>query len=175
MAAALVLPISGPYIGTWDALPLGTQNDDGFVVSCQHQGQEIGATDAYGMTLVEAIWRGMNWRLRLRGLEFNKTGLLDLLQSFGRTGANTTLTPALFAIGDRWSNNSGTLLLTAILTGYPGTMPNSLSAASACLAPGQTTEFLMTSKMREMPLEMVLLPYAAVVGSGSVIVPFITA
>lgn len=174
MAAALVLPISGPYIGVWDGLPLGTQNDDGFVVSCQHQGQEIGATDAYGMTLVEAIWRGTNWRCRLRGLEFNKTGLLSLLQMFGRSGASTTLTPTLFEIGDRWSAHGKIMLLTAILTGYPGTMPNSLSAASACLAPGQTTEFLMTSKMREMPLEMVLLPYQAVVGSGSIIVPFTT-
>ena len=174
MAAALVLPISGPYVGAWDNLPLGTQNDDGFVVSAQHQGQEINATDAYGMTLVEAIWRGMNWRCRLRGLEFNKTGLLSLLQMFGRSGANTTLTPQLAFIGDRWSNYSKILLLVAIL-GNPPTMPQTLTASSACLAPGQTTEFMLTSKMREMPIEMVLLPYAAVVGSASIVVPFTTA
>lgn len=172
MAAALVLPISGPYIGTWNSLPLGTQNDDGYVISAQHQGQEINASDAYGMTLVEAIWRGMNWRLRLRGLEFNKTGLLSLLQSFGQTGANTTMTPQLFAVGDRWSAYGKVLLLNAILASYPGTMPSTLTANSACLAPGQTTEFMMTSKMREMPIEMVLLPYQATVGSGSVVVPF---
>lgn len=171
MAAALVLPISGPYLAVWNALPMGTQQDDGFVVSAQHQGQEINATDAYGMTLVESIWRGMNWRLRLRGLEFNKTGLLSLLQMFGQTGANTTLTPQLTAIGDRWSNYCKTLLLTAIL-GNPPTMPQTLTALTAGLAPGQMTEFMMTSKMREAPIEMVLLPYSAVVGSGSVVVPF---
>lgn len=173
MAAALVLPISGPYVGTWSGSVLGTQNDDGFVLSVQHQGQEINASDAYGMTLVEAIWRGMNWRCRIRGLEFNKTGLLKLLQMFGQTGAGTTLTPQLTAIGDRWSNYGAVLLLTAIL-GNPPTMPQTLTANSACLAPGQTTEFMMTSKMREMPIEMVLLPYNATVGSGSVIVPFTT-
>src|SRR3990167_4344216 len=86
MAAALVLPITGPYTGTWNAFTLGTQNDDGFVLSVQHQGQEINASDAYGMTLVEAIWRGMNWRMRIRGLEADKLGLLDLLQAFGQTG-----------------------------------------------------------------------------------------
>lgn len=124
------------------------------------------------MTLTEGIWRGMNWRLRLRGLEFNKTGLLSLLQMFGQTGANTTLTPQLTAIGDRWSNYCKSLLLTAIL-GNPPTMPQTLTAASAGLAPGQTTEFMMTSKMREMPAELILLPYTTTVGSSStIVVPF---
>lgn len=174
MAAALVLPISGPYVGTWNALALGTLNDDGYVLSVQHQGQEINASDAYGMTLVEAIWRGMNWRCRIRGLEFNKAGLLDMLQMFGRSGANTTLTPQLTAIGDRWSTYAKIMILTAIL-GNPPAMPQSITANSACLAPGQTTEFMLTSKMREMPIEMVLLPYSAVVGSGSIVVPFTSA
>jgi len=173
MAAALVLPISGPFLGTWNALPLGTQNDDGFILSVQHQGQEINASDAYGQTLIEAIWRGMNWRLRLRGLEANKTGLLALLQMFGQTGANTTLTPKLANIGDRWSNYCYTLLLTAIL-GNPPTMPQTLTAVNAGLAPGQTTELMMTSKMREVPIEMILLPTSTVVGSGAFVVPFTT-
>jgi hypothetical protein len=173
MAAAVVLPISGPYLSTFNALPMGTQNDDGFNLSVQYQGQEINATDAYGLTLVESIWRGMNWRVRLRGLEANKTGLLALLQMFGQSGANTTLTPQLTAIGDRWSNYCKTLLLTAIL-GNPPTMPQTLTALSAGLAPGQTTDMLLTSKMREIPLELILLPYSAVVGSGSIIVPFTT-
>ncbi len=174
MAAAVVLPISGPYIGQWNSLPLGTQNDDGYVLSCQHQGQEISSSDAYGLTMVEAIWRGMNWRCRIRGLEFNKTGLISLLQQFGQSGAVGTLNPLLFAIGDRWSASCKVLLLTAVLAGYPGTMPQAITANSAGLAPGQTTEFMMTSKMREMPIDMVLLPYVAVVGSGSIIVPFTT-
>lgn len=174
MAAGLVVPISGPYVGTFNALPLGTQNDDGFVLSCRHEGQEINASDAYGLTLVEAIWRGFNWRVRIRGLEANKTGLLAVLQMFGQTGANTTLTPQLTAIGDRWTNYDKVLLLTAIL-GNPPTMPQTLTASSAAVAPGQTTEMMLTSKMREVPLELVLFPYSAVVGSGSVVVPFTTA
>lgn len=173
MAAAVVLPISGPYLGLFNSLPLGVQNDDGFVLSANFQGQEINATDSYGLTLVEAIWRGWNWRLRLRGLEANKSGLNTLLQMFGMTGANTTLTPQLTAIGDRWSNYCKTLLLTAIL-GSPPTSPQTLTALSAGLAPGQSTELMMTSKMREVPIDMVLLPYSASVGSSSVVVPFTT-
>ena len=172
MAAALVLPISGPYTGLWNALALGTQNDDGFVLSATVQGQEINASDAYGMTLVEAIYRGENWKLRLRGLEWNKAGLLDSLLMFGQT-ATGTLSPELRNIGERWSKYCKTLLLTAIL-GNPPAVPQTLTALTAGLSPNQTTEFMMTSKMREMPLEFVLLPYAATVSAATVNVPFTT-
>lgn len=173
MTAALVLPISGPYTSVWNGLPLGTQNDDGYVLSAQTPGQEINATDVYGQTLVEGIYRGTNWRGRLRGVEFNKAGLLSLLQMFGITGANTTLTPQLVNIGDRWSNYCKSMVLTAIL-GNPPTMPQTLTALLTGLAPNQTTEFMMTSKLREMPIDFVFLPYQATVGSLTVNVPFTT-
>ena len=173
MAAGIVVPISGPYTGTFNALALGTQGDDGYELSCTLQGQDVNASDAYGQTLVEAIWRGFNWRCRLRGLEFNKTGLLSLLQMFGQSGANTTLTPQLTAIGDRWTNYAKALLLTAIL-GNPPTMPQTLTATNAGFAPNSQSSFNLTSKMREVPIEMVFLPYQAVVGSLTIIVPFTT-
>lgn len=174
MAAGLVVPISGPFLGTWNSLPLGTQNDDGFRLSCTIQGQEVNASDAYGMTLVEAIYRGQNWRVAFTGLEFNKTGLLSILQMFGQTGANTTLTPKLANIGNRWTAFCQALVLTAILSDPP-TMPQSLTATNAGFAPNANMQTLMTSKMREMPLEMVLLPYASVVGSVTSYVPFTAA
>jgi hypothetical protein len=173
MVAALVLPISGPYIGTWNSLPLGTQHDDGYDLRCVIQGQELNQTDAYGMTLVEGIYRGQNWRCLLRGVEFNKTGLLAALQAFGQSGANTTLTPILSNVGNRFSAFAQTLLLNAILANPP-TMPQSLNASNAIVAPQMQSNFLLTSKYREMPLEMVLLPYQFLVGSVNFNVPFST-
>lgn len=165
MAAALVLPISGPYTAVWNAFSLGTQNDDGYVLSGTYQGQEVNQSDAYGMTLVEAIWRGLNWRMRFRGLEFNKPGILASLQAFGSTGApSTTFTPTLANIGDRYSKYAQPLVLTAIL-GNPPTFVQTLTATNAIVAPQSNVEYLMTSKVREAPFEMVLLPYAATVGS----------
>ncbi len=171
MAAALVLPVSGAYVGLWQALPLGTQHDDGFDLQATTQGQEVDATDAYGMTLVEAIYRGQNWRLRFRGLEWNKTGQLSLLQMFGQTGAAGTFSPTLANIGNRWSAFCQTLLLTAILSNPP-TTPQTLTALTAGLAPQSQSSMLMTSKVREMPVEMVMLPYQTVVSSATVTVPF---
>lgn len=144
---------------------MGTMNDDGYQLSGSFQGQEVNASDAYGMTLVEAIWRGVNWRLRFRGLEFNKPGILASIQAFGATGnPATTFTPGLANIGDRYSKFAQALVLTAIL-GSPPTFVQTLTANSAVVAPQSNVEYLMTSKVREAPFEMVLLPYAAVVAS----------
>lgn len=176
MAAALVVPVSGPYTATWNGHSMGTQNDDGYVLAGTFQGQEVNASDAYGMTLVEAIWRGVNWRLRFRGLEFNKAGILASLQAFGSTGAeSTTFTPTLANIGDRYSKFAKPLVLTAIIgSAYPPTMPQTLTATNAIVAPQSNVEYLMTSKVREAPLEMVLLPYLATVGSLSPNLSFTT-
>lgn len=168
MAAGLVVPVSGPYIGTWNGASLGTQNDDGYVLLGQYTGQEVNQSDAYGMTLVEAIWRGLNWRLRFRGLEFNKPGILAALQAFGSSGAAaTTFTPTLANVGDRYSKFAQSLVLTAVLGAYPPTMPATLTALSAIIAPQSNVDLLMTSKVREAPLEMVLLPYSAVISSSN--------
>lgn len=174
MPGALVVPVSGPYTATWSGFALGTQNDDGYVLTGTYQGQEINASDAYGMTLVEAIWRGLNWRMRFRSLEFNKSGVLSLIQEFGSTGpAQSTLTPTLARIGERWSTFANPLVLSAIL-GNPPTMPQTLTAANAAIAPQSNIEMLMTSKMREVPFEMVLLPYNVSGSGGNVNVSFTT-
>ncbi len=160
--ASLVVPISGPYTGTWNAFSLGTQNDDGFVLLGSYTGQEVNQSDAYGMTLVEAIWRGLNWRMRFRGLEWNKPGILASMQAFGSTNApSTTFTPILADIGDRYSRYGQPLVLTSILGTNPPTTPNTLTALSAIVAPQSNVEYIMTSKVREAPFELVLLPYMA--------------
>lgn len=172
---ALIVPVSGPYTATWNARILGTMNDDGYVLLGQFQGQEINLSDAYGMTLVEAIWRGINWRVRFRGLEFNSTGILASMQAFGSTGAAaTTFTPTLANIGRTYSAFAQPLILSATLGAYPPTMPQTLTATGAIVAPQCNVEYLMTSKLREAPFEMVLLPYTAVVGSLTVNLSFTT-
>lgn len=164
MPAGLVVPVSGAYTGVWNSFALGTQNDDGYALMGTYQGQEVNLSDAYGMTLVEAIWRGINWRLRFRGLEWNKPGILAAMQAFGSVAApSTTFTPTLLNIGNRATLFAKTLLLTAIL-GNPPTTPQTLTAESAVIGPQMNVEYLMTSKVREAPFEMVLLPYSS---SGS--------
>lgn len=165
MAAAIVLPVSGPYTGGWNSFGLGVNNDDGFVLTGQWTGQEVNQTDLYGMTLVEAIYRGINWRLRFRTMEWSFPGFLAAMQAFGSTGApSTTFTPKLDNVGDRYSKFSHPLVLTAFLA-KPPVFLQTLTALSAIMAPNSNTEAMLTSKVCEGPLEMVLLPYTATVGS----------
>jgi hypothetical protein len=174
MGAALVLPVSGPYTGMWNGVSLGTQNDDGFVLDGTFQGQEVNASDAWGMTLLEAIWRGVNWKMRFRSLIFNAPGILASLQAFGSTGApSTTFTPTLANIGARYSTYSQPLVLSAIL-GSPPTFVQSFTAQNAIVSPQSNVSYLMTSKVREAPFEMVLLPYQATIGSLTVSLSFTT-
>jgi hypothetical protein len=170
LAAGLAIPIAGPYVSTFNALSLGVQDDSGYEMSVTIQGQEMNETDQYGMTLVEAIYRGQNWRMRNRGLEW-KTGLIAALEMFGLTGAAGTLTPILTNIGDRWTKYCSPLILTAIL-GNPPTTPQALTATNAGFAPNSQSVFNMTSKIRELPIEWVLIPYSTVVNSVTVSVPF---
>jgi len=173
MAVGLIVPVSGPYLGTWMGTPLGTQNDDGYVLTAAMAGQEVNLSDAFGMTLVEAIYRGTNWRIRLRGLEWDKTGLQSLLQEFGTVGGLPAagLNPHLGAIGDRWTTYNQALVLNSIL-GNPPATPQTLTASNSGFAPNTNTEMLMTSKVREMPVELVLIPYEMDIGGVPYIVPF---
>jgi hypothetical protein len=170
--AALVVPVSGPYTATFDDDDFGTLNDDGYILTATTQGQEINQSDAYGMTLVEAIYRGQNWKLRIRGLEWDQEGLINALLSFGTLEADF-FKPWLDGIGERWSTQGETLILSAIL-GNPPTYPQSLTAMSCCLSPNSQSESMWTSKMREFPLEFVLLPYQATVSGMMYNIPFST-
>lgn len=171
---ALVLPVSGPYTGTWNGHSLGVQNDDGFVLMGNYTGQEVNLSDQYGMTLVEAIWRGLNWRMRFRGLEFNFPGILASMQAFGSTGEpSTTLTPTLANIGNRYSRFAQPLALTSILPDPPA-FPQTLTARGAIVAPNSNTEYIMTSKVREAPFEMVFLPYKTTISNAIVNTSFTT-
>jgi hypothetical protein len=175
----LVVPVSGPYVGSWDGFALGVQHDDGYELACTIQGQEVNETDQYGVTMTEAIYRGQNWRCRLRGLEWS-AGMVAVLKMFGTSGTlgDGLLTPTLAAgaptpIGDRWTKFTQTLILRAVL-GNPPTAPTTLTAAGAGFAPNSESAFNMTSKVRELPLELVLLPYVTVAGSLPTIAPFTT-
>jgi hypothetical protein len=123
---------------------------------------------------VEAIYRGQNWECQFTGLEWNKNGLLALEQMFGtQTGSTTTLNPILGPVGDRWTTYCQPLVLTAIL-GNPPTTPQSLTAVNCGFKPQHQVAQMLTSKLREFPLQTVLLPYSAVVGSLTLQVPFTT-
>ena len=89
---------------------------------------------------------------------------MHAMQAFGSTGApSTTFTPILDNIGHRYSAFSQPLVLIAD-NPNPPTFPQTFTALGAIVAPQSNVEYLMTSKVREAPFEMVLLPYVLQTG-----------
>lgn len=189
---ALILPVSGPYVGVFASLYLGMMNDNGFEITLAMKGQEINETDAFGMTLLDYVYRGMDWRVRFTGKEWSRAGsggLLLALQPFGivGTGPGTAqLGPVLSRLNAGYTpgsgnqilptNNAGvfagalasgsanTLVLSSVMTnalasGGGPCVPTSLTANGAILSPNTQAQFQMTSKLRELQIEMCLLPY----------------
>jgi hypothetical protein len=159
--AGLIVPVSGPYTGTYGATTMGILSDDGYKITGTWLAQEIGSegTDAYGLTLLDFINRGQNWGLVVRGQDY-AAGLLAALHQWGHVAA-ATFDPILAQVGnDALNGFTSAIVLTATLSNPP-TTPVSLTASNASLAPNNSTELLYTSKLRELPVSFVFLPYTA--------------
>jgi hypothetical protein len=163
--AGLIIPIAGRYSGAYTppsagALTIGVLNDDGYELSVQPKGEEVNATDAYGMSLLDYVYRGADWRLRYTGKEFT-AAIVSVMWPWGM-GASA-LSPKMGVIGRRASDVAGSLVLTAA-TGTPAASapgPATLTAGLAIVSPNSNLAMLLTSKVRDVPVEMVLLPYTS--------------
>jgi hypothetical protein len=182
---ALILPVSGSYVGTWQGLYLGMMNDNGFEVTLAMKSQEINESDAFGMTLLDYVYRGMDWRIRFTGKEWSRVGtggLLNALQPFGssmsgqlgpvvsRLGGTFPPLPnnppvAGIYVGNLASGVAQILVLNSVMGNAPAppsggpVVPTTLTANGAVLSPNTQSQFQMTSKLRELQIEMCLLPY----------------
>jgi len=164
MPAALIQVIAGRYAGAYTppaggALSMGILNDDGFELAATPKGEEINATDAYGLSLLDFVYRGADWRLRARAKEF-AADLMKIVWPWGMgTGA---LSPRMGVIGRRGSDIAGSMVLTAT-TGTPAASspgPASLTAGLCVASPNANMAMYFTSKARDVPAELVLLPYS---------------
>ncbi len=174
MAALISAPVAGAYTGVYNSASLGILDESGYVLSFQPKGQDIDSTDQFGMTLIEGLWLGGSWRVRFRTKEWN-TGMQGAFQVYG--AASTTPAPsfALGIIGRKYSAISLALVLTAT-TGTPAaSSPASLTASQALLAPNSNLDINFTSRLREVPIEMICLPYAQTIGGTSFNIPWLCA
>ena len=161
------------YTGTWNASTLGILDDNGYEISFSPKGQDINDTDQFGMTLIEGIYRGQDWRIRFRSKEFGSAGLLKLLLAWGSIAVVAPAPQAqLGTIGVTYSSLAKVLVLT-VTAGTPAAgNPTSITASLSMNSPNNNISFLMTSKVRETPIETICLPYSDGAGHN---VPFVAA
>ncbi len=171
---ALIAPISGSYTATFNSNACGIMDDKGFQLIVSPQAQMIDRTDQFGMTLIEMIYLGMNVRMRFRCKEWN-SGMQGIMQNYGKVSAGVApsiiVSQAANPIGAKASSVANTLVLTSTASTPAASSPASLTASLAVLAPNSQFDMNFTSAAREVPLELVLIPYA----SSNINIPFSTA
>lgn len=165
----LITPVAGKYSGVYSAVSCGILTDDGFRLSMTPHAQEVRGTDAFAQTLLTCIYQGQDWRVIWRAKEWS-AGAQKAFQIFGEQAGGVSPRPKLGIIARDFVDMAAALVLTAT-TGTPAAAaPASLTASLAILSPNANVDFELTSRVREVPIEQLLLPYA----SGSDVIPFST-
>lgn len=173
MPVLITNPVAGAYTGTYNSVALGMMSDDGYILTATPLAQEVNDTDQFARTLIELIYQGMNFGIRCRTKEWN-TGMQGAMQVYGAVSAVAAPAFAIGVIGRLGTAIAKALVLTST-TGTPAVAsPATLTASSSLLAPNNNLDMAFTSKIREVPLSFVCIPYSATIASTSYNVPWTT-
>lgn len=180
---ALVTSIAGAYTGVYvprgrsfalnEFAPLGITRD-GFLLSWTVHQHLVNKTTSFGRSIIEMIYLGADWRMAFVAVEYSiaSTAFLDgsvrravpeLLWMWNEDGQ--VQTPALVAemstAGNRAWDTAGTIILTSATGTSARTVaaPNTFTAERAITAPNSQLRQHYTSKERESPIDLQLLPY----------------
>ncbi len=159
--------VAGRYSATWDAVDIGFSRT-GLELDFQFKQEVIDETDLYGMTTIDMIMRGADVHLSATLREW-KTGSKALLWAIGG-GVLGKIFSAAVPCGSFASDLASAL----VMTGTAGTTAQAtlatLTGSKAFPAANFNPKILFDSRLREIPMRLILFPYA----SGSDLVAFST-
>ena len=149
--------VAGRYAGTHGGGDLGI-TETGYELVFVPKGEMINESDAYGMSLIEIVIRGIDVGLILTGLEYKGTvgtsGPLGAIWPWGGTLGTYGIIGRL--------GSAGTVSASVALTATAGTpaasAPTSLTAARSLLSPNSNVSLAFNSKLRRVPIRYDCLP-----------------
>lgn len=172
---ALITVVAGAYTATYQPnagngasgaggspANLGLLTDDGWELSWQAFSEEVRNTDGYARTLLDLIYQGADWRFRARFKEYS-AAVMNLAWPWGKATGNLApvLSNTTSTIGRRGTDVAGSLVLTATANTPAAGNPATLTCGFTILSPNNNFSMNFTSRVREVPAELVLLPYAS--------------
>lgn len=110
----------------------------------------INRSDVYGDTMLDIIYRGCDWFFQTEFKEY-RAGPIAVAFPWGAIGV-------LGTIGRLGSDVALPLVLTATAGTPAATTPATLTAPKAILAPNSNPRAQFNSRLRTLPVRMVLLP-----------------
>jgi|SRR5947209_6447683 len=147
--------IAGRYSGTYNAVDVGI-TEQGYELQQDAQEETIGETDAYGLSVIDWIYRGGNVFLQFDSMAY-KAGSITPFWPYGALGV-------MGVIGRLASDLALPMVLTST-TGTPAaSAPATLTATKSLLASNNPARLLYNSKLRHVPCRLRVLP--ADVGAG---------
>jgi hypothetical protein len=163
---------AGSYSSAYAATACGI-TEGGYELTFETQAENIAESDRFGQSLIDLIWRGGSATLDAVFLAY-KPGSLSVFWPYG--GAinaagvlgiledTTIAAPNKLPIGSLGSDIAKALVLT-VVAGTPaasnGPFNSTLTANKALLRPGFPGKLVLNSKLKKVPVSLVLLPYDA--------------
>lgn len=150
--------IAGRYTATYNSGDVGIM-EDGYGLSFQHKKELIQRTDAYGDSVLDGIYRGLDAFIEMTMLEYTNATLLMLepWDAFTATG-NTSL--ALASIGELDFDNAKSLVLTAAAGTPAATKPATMTATKVIVQEGFDFREMLGPTHRKLPFRGRMLPAA---------------
>ncbi len=130
--------------------------DEGYALQWSAKAQVIEKSDVYGEMMLDGVYRGSNWFFQTEFLEY-KSGPVAAAFPYGGFGVQGV-------IGRLMSDIAAAMVLTSTAGTPAVATPASLTATKAILAPGSDPSAQFNSRLRTMPVRLVLLPVD--IGSG---------
>jgi hypothetical protein len=164
--------IAGPYTATYNpALGGGAPvslgiSEDGFELESTYYADLIRG-DNLGESIQDGVYRGKDCYLSCVLEEVNLDGVNRVFNPFIDCDAISDLSE-LGQVGRLLTNLAGSLVLTAVAGTTAATVPATLTASKAIIAPGFPIRQVLATRHRKMPLRFLLLPYT----DGSDVVHF---
>jgi hypothetical protein len=157
---AIESPVAGHYTGTYNAVGVG-YTTNGFELEQTVKQEVINDTDAYGESTIDWIYRGGDCYLMWASKVY-KAGSIAPFWPWGALGVMLT---SAAPMGRLASAVATAMVLSAVANTPAASTPASLTASKSLLAPNQSGKLLYTSKLREVPVRLQILPTEA---SGTV-------
>lgn len=118
--------------------------------------EEIDESDAYGMTLIDALYRGASGYVNANLREY-KAGSKAILWAVGG-GTLGQIMSATKPVGILASDQAVAFVMTATANTPAAASPATLTVSKAWIAPNYNPRLLFDSRLREVPIRLSMFP-----------------
>lgn len=154
---ALDTIIAGRYSTTYNAVDVGI-TENGYELQQDAKAELVNQTDAFGESIIDFVYRGGDVFLQFESKAY-KAGSTTPFWPFGALGV-------MGVIGRLASDLAVATVLSATAGTPAAAAPATLTGTKSLLAPNNPARLLFNSKVRNVPVRLILLAYDA--GAGAI-------